>query len=91
MFWNWRNLYYVGGPRMLMCTTIAQLTYQYLVTYSSLVSAENWNNILQLPIASAGVAAVVVVVEVDVVVVVVVLVVVFGMKAEMAVVTEICT
>ena len=45
-------------------------------------------NVLQLPIAGAG-AVVVVVVEVVVVVVAVVLVVVFGMKAEIAVVTVI--
>ena len=48
------------------------------------------NSLKLLPIAGAGVI-VVVVVEVVVVVVVVVLVVVFGMKAEMAVVTGICT
>ena len=47
-------------------------------------------NVLQLPIAGAGsVVVVVVVVEVVVVVVAVVLVVVFGMKAEIAVVTVI--
>ena len=45
---------------------------------------------VQLPIAGAG-AVVVVVVEVVVVVVAVVLVVVFGMKAEIAVVTGIYT
>ena len=46
-------------------------------------------NVLQIPIAGAG--SVVVVVEVVVVVVAVVLVVVFGMKAEIAVVTGINT
>ena len=46
-------------------------------------------NVLQLPIAGAGAVVVVVVVEVVVVVVAVVLVVVFGMKAEIAVVTVI--
>ena len=48
MFRNCCNLSYVRGPRMLMCTTISQFTYQYLVIYSSLTYhiSKNWRPIL---------------------------------------------